>query len=83
MCRLEITYRTDNTLDDFIGIDHEIEQQVGKHGGIIDGRGMGPEGRELVVDIFPDTELKRVVSALSSYRTMTTKIKYFSVNRLD
>lgn len=80
--KIEITYRTNDTINDFIGIDHDIERVVGQHGGIIDAAGMGPEGREVVVDVFPNTELKRILRGLSNYQTSNNKLKYFVVKGL-
>jgi hypothetical protein len=65
MAQLNIFYITKNTMSEFIGIDKKIEDACSLHGGRITGSGMGPEGREVVVEVFPDTEVKNVVLALN------------------
>lgn len=68
MARIEITYTTKQT--NFREIDEEIENIFAQHGGTQDGGGHGPEGREIVFNVFPDSELKRILNAFSKVGPM-------------
>jgi len=77
--RIQITYKTDS-LDALAAIDGEIENCVAQHGATQEGSGYGPEGRELVFNVFPNTELKRIKRALGhvaphmKYRGLVTNM---------
>ena len=64
MARIEIIYTTKNT-NDISEIDEAIASVVSEHGGTEEGSGYGPEGRELVFEVFPNTELRRLIPALN------------------
>lgn len=65
MAKLNIFYITKDTVGDMERIDEAIRHACECNGGVVTGSGMGPEGRDISVDIFPDTEVPRVISALS------------------
>ncbi len=65
MAQLNIFYITKDTVTDMDKVDRNIEDACSLHGGRITGSGMGPEGREVVVEVFPDTEVKNVLLALN------------------
>lgn len=68
MARIQITYTTKRT--DFEKIDAEIENIFAQHGGAIDGSGYGPEGRDIVFDVFPNSELKHIIRAFNKVGPM-------------
>lgn len=68
MARIQITYTTKRT--DFEKIDAEIEGTFAQHGGMRDGSGHGPEGREIVFSVFPDSEVKHILRAFNKVGPM-------------
>ena len=65
MARLNIIYITKDTVGDMERIDQAIQHACECHGGQVTGSGMGPEGRDVSVEVFPDTEVKQVLLALA------------------
>ena len=68
MARIEIIYTTKRT--DFEKIDAEIESVFAQHGGVQEGSGHGPEGRDIVFSVFPDSELKHIIRAFNKVGPM-------------